>query len=91
MTVIPDSVGRRLTGRVPHERIRAVDVPRHDSSLVEQLLALPDLSSAVADAMDEIGVGTVLGTPYCPPSPRGDASAARLSPCATHGPPPIPP
>ena len=28
MTLIPDSVGRRLTGRVPHERIRAVDVPR---------------------------------------------------------------
>ncbi len=71
MTVIPHSVGRRLPGRVPHERIRAVDVPRHDRSLVEQLLALPDLSSAVADAMDEIGVGTVLGTSVLSPVAPG--------------------
>lgn len=71
MTVIPDSVARRLTGRVPHDRIRAVDVPRHDSSLVEQLLTLPDLSSAVADAMDEIGIGTVLGTSVLSPVAPG--------------------
>ncbi len=71
MTDIPDSVGGRLPGRVPRERIRAVDVPRHDSSLVEQLLTLPDLSSAVADAMDELGVGTVLGTSVLSPVTPG--------------------
>ncbi|WP_030438785.1 RraA family protein [Actinoplanes subtropicus] len=62
MTAVPDIVRRRLTGRVPDDRIRTVDVPRHDTAEAAKLLALPDLTSAVADALDELGVGTVLTT-----------------------------
>ncbi|WP_413806400.1 RraA family protein [Streptomyces sp. OE57] len=62
MTAVPDIVRRRLTGRVPDDRIRTVDVPRHDTAEAAKLLALPDLASAVADALDELGVGAVLTT-----------------------------
>ena len=59
---IPDALRHRLTGRVPHSRIKTVDVPRHDAAVAAKLLALPDLASAVADALDELGVGAVLTT-----------------------------
>lgn len=59
---LPETVRRRLTGRVPLSLIKTSQVPRHDATVTEQLVALPDLASAVADALDELGVGAVLGT-----------------------------
>jgi len=47
----------RLPGTVPSERIAAFTVDRHDPELVARLLVVPDVTSAVADALDEFGVG----------------------------------
>lgn len=61
----------RLVGQVPLDTIRTTEVPRHDASLVVALLDLPDVASAVADALDELGVGDVLGTPQLSPLASG--------------------
>ncbi|MGW2378678.1 RraA family protein [Streptomyces sp. NPDC001658] len=68
----------RLPGTVPADRIAAVSVRRHASSLVAPLLAVPDLCSAVADTLDELGTGSVVpghvlnrtagGGPVCGPA-----------------------
>ena len=55
------AVQRRMPGRVPFDRVASVEVPRHPVTLAERLMALPDVTSAVADALDEVGIGAVLG------------------------------
>lgn len=50
----------RLPGTVPAERIASRDVPRHAAALSARLLDMADLTSAVADALDELGVGAVV-------------------------------
>ncbi|QFU88332.1 RraA family protein [Amycolatopsis sp. YIM 10] len=50
-------VHSRLVGTVPIERVARFSVPRHDPALVARLLTVPDVTSAVADALDELGVG----------------------------------
>lgn len=67
---IPTTVLDRLVGQVEIDVIHTADVPRHDAALVAALMGLPDVASAVADALDELGAGDVLGT-------------AELSPLAT--------
>lgn len=57
---VGDGVAARLPGVVPRNRIVSVDVPRHDRGLTERLRAVPDVASAVADALDELGVGAVV-------------------------------
>lgn len=54
------AVAPRLPGTVPAERIATVSVRRHAPSLVAPLLTLPDLCSAVADTLDELGTGSVI-------------------------------
>ncbi|SNT35517.1 RraA family protein [Rhodococcoides kyotonense] len=53
---------RRTTGTVPQSKIATDRVPRHDTDLASRLLEVPDTSSAVADALDELGIGSVLGS-----------------------------
>lgn len=55
---LPESVRKRLPGRIPADRIRTASVPRHPVALGRQLMSLPDMSSAVADALDELGRGS---------------------------------
>lgn len=62
---------QRLTGRVPTDRIRTAIVSRHPATLVEELLALPDISSGVADALDELGRGAVLSRSQLTPLGAG--------------------
>lgn len=45
-----------LTGRVPAEAIRAFEIPRLAAATLAGYRALPDLSSAVSDAMDNLGL-----------------------------------
>ena len=68
---LPAEVSDRLIGQVAPETIRTTSVPRHDASLVEILTAMPDMASAVADALDELGVGDVLGTAELAPVAAG--------------------
>ncbi len=53
------AVRARLTGGVPLDRISAA-VRRHPKSLVDELSGVPDLSSAVADVLDQTGRGSIL-------------------------------
>ena len=62
MTAIPESVRARMTGRLPLDRVVTFEVPRHPPELVAQLTALSDMTSSVADVMDEWGIGATFGT-----------------------------
>ncbi|OZF04820.1 RraA family protein [Rhodococcoides fascians] len=53
-------VRARMTTTTPDSKIASLSMPRHDVDFVSRLLAVPDVSSAVADALDELGVGFVL-------------------------------
>lgn len=68
---IPDGVLDRLVGQVELDIIRTTDVPRHDAALVKALMDLPDVASAVSDALDELGAGDVLGTTELSPLTAG--------------------
>jgi regulator of RNase E activity RraA len=47
---------KRLTGRIPPERIRLMKTPRPPEGAVERFLAIGDPSGVVSDAMDELGI-----------------------------------
>ena len=47
---------RPLTGRVPPEAIRRTELPRLSPDLLQRYGALSDLTSAVSDAMDNLGL-----------------------------------
>lgn len=54
----PDASPRdRLTGRLDDSLFRAWTIPRLDLELLDRLRKVPDTSSAVADALDELGRG----------------------------------
>ncbi|MGW4479972.1 RraA family protein [Rhodococcus triatomae] len=50
----------RMTGTVPPSKIARVEIPRHAEDYSSRLMAIPDTTSAVADALDELGVGAVV-------------------------------
>ncbi|WP_151475463.1 RraA family protein [Streptomyces albicerus] len=66
-----ERIRRRLIGQFDPERIRTTEVPRHDLVPLEAWAALPGLSSLVADALDEMGAGAVLGTDAVAPLAPG--------------------
>ena len=55
-----DDVRGRLFGAVPEDRIRTLAPPRPGPAVHDRFLALPDMSCAVADALDVLGVGGVV-------------------------------
>lgn len=52
----PATQRKPLTGRVPAEAIHVLDIPRLPAEVLERFRGLEDLSSAVADAMDNLGL-----------------------------------
>lgn len=55
-----DTTEKKLTGKVPREAIRMLDIPRVPKAIIDGFLALGDLSSTVSDAMDEMGLNGVV-------------------------------
>lgn len=47
---------KRLTGKVPRERIGMLELPRLPQALLDAYRALGDLSGLVSDACDELGI-----------------------------------
>ena len=47
---------KKLTGRIPAERIRMMSVPRPPQGVVERFKALGDCTGVVSDCMDELGI-----------------------------------
>ena len=61
----------RLLGTIPVERIRAVEFERPSPDLVARFRQLPDLTSAIADILDEYGVDSAIPTTALPPIAPG--------------------
>ncbi|NWG24213.1 MAG: RraA family protein [Pseudorhodoplanes sp.] len=69
---------KTLTGKVPREAIRMMELPRVPKAMIEGFLSLGDMSSTVSDAMDEIGLygvvpasklrPTIAGSRICGPA-----------------------
>ncbi|HKU96177.1 MAG TPA: RraA family protein [Vineibacter sp.] len=59
-----------LTGRVPPDAIRRTDLPRLPAALLQRYAAIDDLTGAVSDAMDNLGLfGAVPGSILAPTLP----------------------
>ncbi|MDZ7885115.1 MAG: RraA family protein [Mycobacterium sp.] len=65
----------RLTGAVPADKIKSTDIPRHPDGFATRLLAIPDVSSAVADVLDQLDVGFAAGTDAARPLRPGSRCA----------------
>lgn len=61
----------RLTGAVPASKIAINEIPRHRDDFAARLLAIPDVASAVADALDQLDVGFAAGTDTARPISPG--------------------
>lgn len=57
---LPSEVRLRLLGRIPQERIRSTVIPRHSAELIVKLMGITDVSAGVADALDQLGRGSVI-------------------------------
>ncbi|WP_415975065.1 RraA family protein [Rhodococcus sp. 077-4] len=61
----------RMTSATPTSKISSSSVPRYDTDYASRLLVVPDASSAVADTLDELGVGFVLDSTALQPITAG--------------------
>jgi 4-hydroxy-4-methyl-2-oxoglutarate aldolase len=61
----------RLTGKLPREAIGALRLPAVDPALLEGFRALDDLSGAISDAMDDLGIAGVIPSTVLMPTIPG--------------------
>lgn len=66
-----DAYGDRLLGLIPRARIRVVEFARPDAAIIAGFLALPDLTSTVADILDGFGYDTAIPASELPPLAEG--------------------
>lgn len=61
---------KKLTGRVPRDAIRRLELPRLPAAVLEGYRALSDLTGSVSDAMDNLGLfGTIPASVLAPTLP----------------------
>lgn len=58
---------KKLTGKVPREAIRMLELPRLPAAIVDGFKALVDLTGTVSDALDECGIVGVIPAAELPP------------------------
>lgn len=61
---------KALTGKVPRERIGALELPRLAPALLAAFRALEDLSGVVSDALDELGIAGAVPSSVLQPTDR---------------------
>ena len=61
----------KLTGRIPRECIRMLEIPRVEAGILEAFRALVDLTGTLSDAMDELGLVGVIPAAVLAPNLRG--------------------
>lgn len=66
-----EQVRPRLFGLIAEERIAAVDIERPDPAPLAELSKVADLSSAVSDALDQLGIGGGVGASTLAPLAPG--------------------
>ena len=74
----------RIWGGVPQESIKKIKYPRIDKKIVEEFLALDDLTGSISDVLDTLGIrGTVPASYLSPVMPgsknHSSCAAARRS------------
>ena len=60
-----------LTGRIPRECIRMLEIPRVEAGILDAFRALVDLTGTLSDAMDELGLVGVIPAAVLAPNLRG--------------------
>ncbi|HWU08080.1 MAG TPA: hypothetical protein VN520_17135 [Streptomyces sp.] len=68
-----EQVRPRLFGGVPETLISRLDFPRADPAALSFLRGLPDTTCLVADALDALGIGSVVPASALPPLAPGQA------------------
>ena len=62
---------KKLTGKIPRERIRMMETLRPPEGIIEGFRALGDASGIVSDVMDELGITGVIGASVLRPTLAG--------------------
>src|SRR3981189_1190426 len=62
---------KKLTGKIPRERIRMMEVPRASAELIAGFKSLGDGTGIVSDVMDELGITGVIGASAVKPTISG--------------------
>ena len=62
---------KRLTGKIPRERIRMMETPPPPEGIIEGLRALAHATGIVSDVMDELGITGVIGASILKPTIAG--------------------
>ena len=62
---------KMLTGRVPRERIRLIEIPRLPKDVLDGYMALVDLTATLSDAMDNLGLAGAIPASMLLPSLPG--------------------
>jgi 4-hydroxy-4-methyl-2-oxoglutarate aldolase len=66
-------IEKRLTGKIPRERIRFMETPRPPAGIIEGFSALGDATGIVSDVMDELGITGVIGASVLKPTIPGSS------------------
>lgn len=61
----------RLTGKLPRDAIGALQLPAVDAALLDGFRALDDLSGAISDALDDLGIAGVIPATVLMPTMPG--------------------
>ncbi|MFV0513796.1 MAG: RraA family protein [Jhaorihella sp.] len=79
------SYGDQLLGLIPVDRIRAVEFERPAPEIIARYQALPDLTSSIADILDQYGIDSAIATTCLAPIASGQRM---VGPAVTvkHGP-----
>ena len=57
----------RIWGGVPPERIARIKFPRIDKKIIEEFLALDDLTGSISDVLDTLGINGAIPASYLAP------------------------
>src|SRR5579863_4326727 len=57
----------RIWGGVPQDSIKRIKFPRIDRTVIEQFLALDDLTGSISDVLDTVGIKGAIPASYLPP------------------------
>jgi 4-hydroxy-4-methyl-2-oxoglutarate aldolase len=66
-------IEKKLTGKIPRERIRFMETPRPPAGIIEGFSALGDATGIVSDVMDELGITGVIGASVLKPTIPGSS------------------
>jgi len=67
-------MAKQPLGKIPREAILQLDIPRYDRHIIDSFHQLEDLTGTVSDALDELGIATVVPGCNLPPN----LSSARI-------------